>query len=44
MRWLMMTALSMALTLGPARAEEHALFSIQLLTPETALQAATAAL
>jgi len=44
MKWLMITALSMALTLGPARAEEHALFSIQLLTPEAALQAATAAL
>ena len=44
MKWLMMATLTLVLTLGSARAEEHALFSIQLLTPETALQAASAAL
>jgi uncharacterized protein GlcG (DUF336 family) len=44
MKWLIMSALSMVLVLGPVRADEHALFSIQVMTPETALQAASAAL
>jgi len=44
MKWLIMSSLSMVLVLGPVRADEHALFSIQVLTPETALQAASAAL
>ncbi len=44
MKWLMITALSMALIQGPASAEEDALFSVKLLKPKTALQAASAAL
>jgi uncharacterized protein GlcG (DUF336 family) len=44
MKWLIISSLSMVLVLGPVRADEHALFSIQVLTPETALQAASAAL
>jgi len=41
---LFAVCLSLALTLGMARAEEHALFTTSSLTPETALKAVNAAM
>ena len=44
MKIIVLSCLSLGLTLGPAKAEEQALFTTQSLTPETALKAVNAAL